>query len=280
MTSGVLYVVATPIGNLEDFSPRAVRILQEVELILAEDTRHSSGLLAHFGIDTPIMGFHEHNERKFVTRIIEKLQAGKTVALISDAGTPLINDPGYGLVSTAHTEGINVIPIPGPSAVICALSASGLPTDRFVYEGFLPGKSAARKKRLVQLSKEQRTLVFYEVPHRICDSIMDMMICFGAGREATLAKELTKRYETIRKDTLENLLAWLKGEDDRKKGEFVLLVQGSSSREIDESECIRVLNILLQSLSVKEAAAIAARILDESKNRMYQIALGLTRQEK
>ena len=280
MISGALYVVATPIGNLEDFSPRAVRILKEVALILAEDTRHSAVLLNHFGIDTPVTGFHEHNEQKLVSRITGRLKAGESIALISDAGTPLINDPGYCLVAAAHAEHIRVSAVPGPSAVMSALSVSGLPTDRFVYEGFLPAKDAARKKRLVQLSNEDRTLVFYEVPHRICNSLADMISCFGPEREATLAKELTKYYETIYKNTLANLLSWLNEKKERQKGEFVLLVRGCNSQEIDESECIRVLEVLLNYLSVKDAAAVAATLLKDNRNRMYRLALNLGHKEK
>ena len=275
MVSGVLYVVATPIGNLEDISPRAVGILKESDLILAEDTRHSTVLLNHFGIQTPVTGFHEHNEQKLTVRIIDRLKKGDSIALISDAGTPLINDPGYELVVAAHTEGIKVTPIPGPSAVISALSVSGLPVDRFVYEGFLPAKSSLRRRYLQRLSEEQRTMVFYEVPHRVCSSLDDMIKCFGPGRMATLAKELTKYYETVHKDTLGNLLVWLKEKEERQKGEFVLIVQGATPKESDDTECLRVLGILLKYLTLKDAAAVAATLLDESKNRMYQLALKL-----
>ena len=280
MISGALYVVATPIGNLEDFSPHAVRILKEAALILAEDTRHSAILLNHYGIKTPVLGFHEHNEQKLMSQIIGKLKAGEPIALISDAGTPLINDPGYSLVTAAHAEHIRVSPIPGPSAIISALSVSGLPTDRFIYEGFLPSRDTARKKRLAQLSNEDRTLVFYEVPHRICDSIADMISCFGPEREATLAKELTKHYETICKDTLANLLFWLNEKKERQKGEFVLLVRGCNSQDVDESECIRTLEILLKHMSVKDAAAVAAMLLKDNRNRMYQLALNLSHKKK
>lgn len=280
MTSGALYVVATPLGNLEDFSPRACRILQEADLILAEDTRYSAALLRHFGIGTAVVAFHEHNEKKSISRILERLRSGEDIALISDAGTPLINDPGYELVAAAHTAGIRVVPIPGPAALICALSVSGLPTDRFVYEGFLPARAAARRQRLAELAAEPRTLVFYEVPHRIRDSLKDMIECFGPDRLATLAKELTKYHETVRRGTLAELLTWLNVEPERLKGEFVLLIRGNTtSPAADEAECRRVLEILLRSMSVREAAAAAARILNQSKNRLYAMALELSKKQ-
>ena len=277
MKSGILYVVATPIGNLEDFSFRAIRILKDADQILAEDTRHSAVLLNHYGIDTPVTGFHEHNEDKLIPCIIDKLRAGESIALISDAGTPLINDPGYDLVKLAHKEHIKIVPVPGPSAVIAALSVSGLPTDRFVYEGFLSAKKTARRKCLAQLISEHRTLVFYEVPHRICDTLKDMIDSFGPRREAVLAKELTKQFENVRNDTLENLLHWLNEQDERQRGEFVILVRGNTSKGIEESECKRVLGILIETMSVKEAAGTAAQILGENKNHLYKLALEINK---
>ncbi len=275
MISAGLYVVATPIGNLEDISARAVRTLSEVNLILAEDSRHSGKLLQHFGIHTPVQAFHDHNEHKVLTHLLERLQANQAIALISDAGTPLINDPGYQLVVAAHKQGIRVVPVPGPSAVISGLSVSGLPADRFVYEGFLPNKQAARQKRLAELTDEQRTLVFYEVPHRICACIEDMMGSFGPDRIATLAKEITKHFETIRKDTLAGILDWLQEDPLHQKGEFVLMVHGASAETSDELESVRVLKILLRSLSVKEAAAAAAEIMNGNKNRLYRLAVAI-----
>jgi 16S rRNA (cytidine1402-2'-O)-methyltransferase len=280
MISAGLYVVATPIGNLDDMSVRAVRILSEVDLILAEDSRHSSKLLQHFGIHTPVQSFHEHNEQKLVTKIIERLKSSQSIALISDAGTPLINDPGYQLVVTAHEQGIRIIPVPGPSALISALSASGLPSDRFVYEGFLPNKKAARQKRLAELAEEQRTLIFYEVPHRICASLQDMVEVFGPGRIATVAKEITKHFETIRKDSLAGSLQWLEEDPARQKGEFVLIVHGANQSGSDETETARVLKILLRSMSVKEAASTAAEILNDNKNRLYQLALVINKEQE
>jgi len=281
MISAGLYVVATPIGNLEDMSARAVRILNEVDLILAEDSRHSAKLLQHFAISTPVQAFHEHNEQRLEPKLLEKLKSSQSIALISDAGTPLINDPGYQLVAAAHEQGIRVIPVPGPSALISALSVSGLPSDRFVYEGFLPNKQVARNKRLAELANEQRTLIFYEVPHRICACLQDMIDVFGSGRIATLAKEITKHFETIRKDSLTEILIWVQEDPVHQKGEFVLIVHGNTQNTVEELEASRVLKILLRSLSVKEAASTAAEILNGNKNRLYQLALTIKdKQEK
>jgi 16S rRNA (cytidine1402-2'-O)-methyltransferase len=281
MISAGLYVVATPIGNLEDMSARAIRILRDADLILAEDSRHSSILLQHFGIHTAVQPFHEHNEHKVLAQVLARLKAHQAIALISDAGTPLISDPGYQLVAAAHDQGIRVIPVPGPSALISALSVSGLPSDRFVYEGFLPGKKTARQKYLAELANEQRTLIFYEVPHRICASLQDMMEIFGHDRMAVLAKEITKHFETIRRDSLAGILHWLQEDPLRQKGEFVLIIHGAAAAVADVQEATRVLNILLRFLSVREAAGAAAEILNDNKNRLYQMALAISgRQNK
>lgn len=276
IVSAGLYVVATPIGNLDDLSLRAVNILQNVNLILAEDSRHSGILLKHYGIHTPVLAYHDHNEHQLVPGVIQKIRTGQSVALISDAGTPLISDPGYKLVTAVHAEGLGIIPVPGPSALICALSVSGLPTDRFVFEGFLPAKQNARCQRLSELETENRTLVFYEVPHRICSCMEDMISCFGADRIATLAKELTKKFEIVRRGTLAELLGWLHDDLLHQKGEFVLLVQGDNKAGAVNSEAARVLGILLQTHSVKDAVNIAADILRYNKNSLYQRALELT----
>ena len=276
MTSAGLYVVATPIGNLEDITRRAVNILQNVSLILAEDSRHSVKLLKYYGIHSPVLAYHDHNERQLVPDVIEKIRAGESVALISDAGTPLISDPGYKLVAAVHAKGLNIIPVPGPSALICGLSVSGLPTDRFVFEGFLPNKQHARQRRLSELAAENRTMIFYEVPHRICACVEDMVGCFGTDRIATLAKELTKMFEIIRRDTLGALLNWMQDDPLRQKGEFVLLVQGNTRAGTSNTEAIRVLEILLQTMSVKDAVNIAADILRDNKNNLYQLALEVT----
>ncbi len=274
IAKGVLYVVATPIGNLGDLSPRAARILAQVEVIAAEDTRHSTPLLRHFGIATPLVALHQHNERAQSMRLLERLAAGESVALISDAGTPLISDPGYHLVQSAHAAGHPVVPVPGPNAAICALSAAGLPTDRFVFEGFLPARRAARRRRLEELREEPRTLVFYEASHRIMETVEDLGEMLGGGRRGAIARELTKLYETIYTDTLAGLLAWLRADRDHERGEFVVLVQGAQAAGAgDEEEAGRVLDILLQELPVKQAASLAARITGVSRNRLYERAL-------
>lgn len=274
---GVLYVVATPIGNLEDFSPRAVATLGEVDLIAAEDTRHSRPLLRHFAIDTPMTAVHEHNEREVMEGLLLRLQEGQSIAIISDAGTPLISDPGFPLVRECHRRGIKVSPIPGPSAMVCALSVAGMPTDRFVFEGFLPAKSVARRTRLQQLKSEGRTLVLYESGHRIIETLEDMCDVFGGERPVLLARELTKLYETLIGGSAEELLQCVKEDPMQCKGEMVLLVEGydaeASSGEDPEVE--RVLKILLSELPLKQAAALAARITGEKKNRIYKMGLAL-----
>lgn len=274
--AGILYVVATPIGNLGDLSPRAVETLRKVDRIAAEDTRHSAGLMRHFGITTPMLSLHEHNERQKSQMLLERLQAGESLALISDAGTPLISDPGYVLVGEAHQAGLRVVPIPGPSALIAALCASGLPTDRFCFEGFLPAKSAQRRKCLAALQGETRTLAFYESPHRIEASLADMVETFGAEREALLARELTKTFETIIHAPLGELLQRLQRDSDQRKGEFVLLVHGAAE-QADEglnSETCRTARLLADELPLKQAASLAARISGEKKNAIYQYLLG------
>lgn len=270
---GTLYVVATPLGNLDDLSPRAVRQLKACDRILAEDTRHSRKLLEHYAITTPMQAYHDFNEAGKVTMIIGQLQGGLSMALISDAGTPLINDPGFKLVNAAHKAGIPVVTVPGPSAVIAALSVAGLPTDRFVFEGFLPDKRVARKRHLQSLANEQRTLVFYEVPHRIRATLDDLSAIFGQDRQAVIAKELTKQHENVRRGTLEELIAWLDEDTSRQKGEFVLMVSGATPLGIPEQEARRILSILMREMSLKQAAAVAADILGESKNRLYKLAL-------
>lgn len=279
MNPGTLYVVATPIGNLGDMSSRAVQILGQVDRIAAEDTRHSLPLLRHFGVNVPLTALHEHNEREQGPRLVEALLAGESIALISDAGTPLVSDPGYRLVRGARAQGIAVVPVPGACALTAALSAAGLPTDRFIFEGFLPAKAAARRARLQILSTEIRTLAFFESSHRIEASLQDMADVFGATREAVLARELTKTFETIRGGELEQLRAWVAAQPDQRKGEFVLLVHGADARVVDaEVETDRVLSLLLTELPVKQAAALAARITGAGRNQTYQRALALKRE--
>jgi len=274
MNSACLYIVATPIGNLSDISERAVQILKQVDLIAVEDTRHSGKLLQHSGVSTPMQALHEHNEAKKVEQLIDLLAAGKSIALISDAGTPLISDPGYQLVKAAIDAGIKVSPVPGAAALIAALSASGLPSDAFIFEGFLPNKSAGRLKKLEALADESRTLIFYEAPHRIIDCLEDMQQVFGAERVAVVARELTKTFETIKKDSLENLLSWIKADSNQQRGEFVLLIQGQEKAATTvNAEAERILDILLQELPLKQASQLAARITGIKKNTLYQIGL-------
>ncbi len=274
---GALYIVATPIGNLEDMTPRALETLRQVDRIAAEDTRHSQRLLNHFGIQTPMFSLHEHNERQRVPALLDDLARGMHIALISDAGTPLISDPGFPLVRAAREQGIEIIPIPGCSALICALSASGLPTDRFVFEGFLPAKEGARQRRLEALAQEPRTLVFYESSHRIVASLMALRDGFGNQRPAVVARELTKTFETIHADTLQGLVQWVSEDLNQQKGEFVILVQGHPAREagLVDPEAERVLRLLLEALSVKQSAALAAKITGISRKALYERALQL-----
>jgi 16S rRNA (cytidine1402-2'-O)-methyltransferase len=277
INAGSLYVVATPIGNLEDMTPRAIRILSEVDLIAAEDTRHSGKLLKHFGIEAKTEALHEHNERSQVPRLIEILQAGKSIAFITDAGTPLVSDPGFHLVRSARQAGLTVIPVPGACAAIAALSAAGLPSDRFVFEGFPPAKSAARRAVFEKLREETRTLIFYESPHRILESLREMTEIFGPGREAVLARELTKQFETVRNGTLTELSAWVERDPHQQLGEFVILIHGvpRAEREAVDEEAERVLRILIEELPVSQAAALAAKVTGLKKNRLYEYALNL-----
>ena len=275
-TCGTLYVVATPIGNLDDISARALRVLREVALIAAEDTRHSQRLLQHFGIGTPLAACHEHNERDQGGRFIGRLLAGEDVALISDAGTPLISDPGFHLVRSARAAGIAVVPVPGACALIAALSAAGLPSDRFIFEGFLPAKAVGRRQRLEALREEPRTLLFYEAPHRLLESVEDMLAVFGPERPALLARELTKTFETLKGLPLAELREFIAADSNQQRGECVLLVGGWQAPEGEEAisaESLRVLDLLLAEMPVKRAAALAAEITGGRKNLLYQAAL-------
>ncbi len=277
MTDSILYVVATPIGNLSDMVPRAVEVLQTVSIIAAEDTRHSGKLLAHYNITTPMISYHDHSDEQRLEQIMRHLHEGKSVALISDAGTPLISDPGYRLVTDVRKAGYAVIPIPGPCAAVAALSAAGLPTDRFVFEGFLPAKSAARQKRLELLQHEERTLVFYESTHRIVETLEDMAQVFGVDRQAVIARELTKTFETIISAPLQELQAILNNDAHQCKGEFVVLLKGVDERDKHalDPDAERILKILLEELSVKQASELAAKITGVSKKAFYQFALNL-----
>ena len=275
---GVLYVVATPIGNLGDMTPRAIDTLKSVDIIAAEDTRHSNKLLQHFGIDTTVISYHEHNERPCTDTLIAHLQQGKNVALISDAGTPLISDPGFCLVRQARLASIRVIPIPGASALIAALSASGLPPSRFLFEGFLPAKQQARREKLSELNQQNATVIFYESPHRIIECISDMCAVLGGERYVVLARELTKTFEFIHGAPLSELSPWLLVDTNRQRGEFVILVQGvdTVNKQIVNQDAVRVLDILLEDLSVKQAASLASKITGVNKNVLYEQALQKT----
>lgn len=274
---GVLYVVATPIGNLDDWSPRAVATLKAVSVVAAEDTRHSGRLLQHFNIPTRLVAVHDHNEAGRVQGLLDQLGRGDDIALISDAGTPLISDPGYRLVAAAQSAGFRVVPIPGACAAIAALSAAGLPSDRFIFEGFLPAKTAGRRERLQQLAGETRTLMFYEAPHRIVECLQDMVAVLGGDRRIVLARELTKTFETVRQYSLTEMLAWVSTDPDQQRGEIVLVLEGApeAAGEQDWQEADRVLGILLAELPVKQAAALAAGITGMKKNALYERALAL-----
>jgi 16S rRNA (cytidine1402-2'-O)-methyltransferase len=268
-----LYVVATPIGNLGDMVPRAVEVLQTVDVIAAEDTRHSKRLMQHFSISTPMVAYHDHSGAVTVTALVDRLAAGESIALISDAGTPLISDPGYRLVDAALTAGIKVVPIPGASAVIAALSAAGLPSDRFIFEGFMPAKQQGRVKQLQALVAESRTLIFYEAPHRLLDCLQDIREVFGDHREVVMARELTKTFETIKRAPVAELCNWVAADHHQQKGECVLLVKGSSSVANESAEGERVFDLLAAELPLKQAAALAAKITGAKKNSLYQYGL-------
>ena len=275
--AGTLYVVATPIGNLGDMGQRAREVLAGVDCIAAEDTRHTAKLLAHFGIQTAQISLHEHNEDERARQVIGRLQAGESLALVSDAGTPLISDPGYRLVHEARAAGLRVVPVPGPSAIIAALSVSGLPTDRFSFEGFLPAKGGARRKALEALVDDPRTLVFYESSHRIGESLEDMRAVFGADRPAAIARELTKTFEQVQDGGLGELVEWLGADPNRQRGEFVVMVAGRrrAEGELDEVEAARVMALLLEELPLKKAARLAADLLDLPRNTLYDLGLRL-----
>lgn len=273
--AGVLYIVATPIGNLSDMTERAIETLRGVDLILAEDTRHTKPLLQHFAINTRTQAFHDHNERDQVSKVIEKLEAGKNIALVSDAGTPLISDPGYGLVNAAQKANVQVSPIPGACAVIAALSASGMPTDQFLFAGFIPAKTQQRLNFLKSFTEQTSTLVFYESSHRILDSLRDCVEVFG-DRKATMARELTKKFETIRSTTFDELRQWVSEDENQRKGEFVLIVEGvDKNQDKDDQNMDQMLCVLLEELSVSQAVDLTVKLLGAKKNKVYKRALEL-----
>ena len=278
MEHGTLFVVATPIGNRDDLTPRARQVLGEVDVIAAEDTRHTGRLLSHFGIKTPLLALHEHNEAEQIEPLVARLQAGVSIALVSDAGTPLISDPGYRLVAAAHEASIPVSPLPGASAVMAALSVSGLPTDRFTFEGFLPARTEARQKKLDSLAAESRTMVFLESVHKVRASIPDMVVVFGAERPAFLGRELTKLHEQCLQAPLSALVEGLAAGDIPCKGEFVLIVAGRPDAEIEQGATVTaetVLRELLPHLPGKQATDIAARLSGERRNDVYAQMLKL-----
>ncbi len=270
-----LYIVPTPIGNLGDITQRALDVLSSVDVIAAEDTRHTGKLLSHFNIQTKTFALHDHNEQQKAQVLVEKLLSGESIALVSDAGTPLISDPGYHLVTQCRQAGVKVVPLPGACAVITALSASGLPSDRFSFEGFLPAKSKGRKDKFMEIAKVERTCIFYESPHRITESLQDMLSVLGPEREVVLARELTKTYETIQGLPLGELIDWIEEDENRKRGEMVLLVHGhreQADAELPE-EALRTLAILTKELPLKKAAALAAEIYNLKKNALYKWGL-------
>jgi len=271
--------VATPIGNLADFSPRAVEVLKQVDVIAAEDTRHSRKLLVHYGINRPLVSCHEHNEVEQAQVFRDQLLHGQSIALISDAGTPLVSDPGYRIVKEAIGHGIQVSPIPGPCAAIAALSVSGLPSNRFLFVGFPPAKHKARIDLLQSLTAEVATLIFYESPHRLTETLADMNTVFGASRTATMARELTKMHESVMSGSLEQLIEAVQTDNTWQMGEMVLLLEGATAEPRDQSTLAieQVLRPLLEELSLKQAVQLATRITGARKNDVYQLAVALSR---
>ena len=275
--TGTLYIVATPIGNLDDITFRAFEVLKSVDFVLAEDTRHSKTLLSHLDISKPIRAFHEHNEREKTKAIISEIYSGKSIALISDAGTPLISDPGYFLVAQAKKEGLKVVPIPGPTALITALSASGLASDSFTFLGFLPSKQTARVKLLTGLAGRTETIIFYESPKRVLATLTDMQTIFGDSREVCLAKELTKAFETIHTGSIPNLIEYLTIDQNHQKGEFVILISATNKIDLAEAEIQldSLLPILCAEMGTSKAAKIAAKITGIDKKKCYKRAMDL-----
>jgi 16S rRNA (cytidine1402-2'-O)-methyltransferase len=275
ISASTLYIVPTPIGNLGDITQRALSVLQSVDLIAAEDTRHTGLLLQHFAINARLFALHDHNEQQKSEVLLARLREGQSIALVSDAGTPLINDPGYHLVRTCREAGIRVVPLPGPCAAIAALSAAGLPSDRFCYEGFLPAKSKGRRDALKALEQEPRTIIFYESTHRLLDSLDDICAVLGEARYVVLAREITKTWESIHGAPIGELAAWVKEDENRRKGEMVLIVEGFKAQSDDElpADALRTLALLQTELPLKKAAALAAEIHGVKKNALYKYAL-------
>ena len=277
MTTAILYVVSTPIGNLQDLTPRAIETLNRVDLIAAEDTRHSGRLMQHFAISTPMIALHDHNERQRAQSLVQKLSEGQSIALISDAGTPLISDPGYHLVSAVREAGYQVVPVVGPCALIAGLSVSGLATDRFSFYGFLPAKGSGRRQQLQLLERVTHTQVFYESPHRIVATVDDIVSVMGADRRLVLARELTKTFETVYGAKASEVQAWLAADHNQQKGEFVVLLEGAEPEQLQEigPEEERILTLLLAELPIKKAATITASMTGHKKKALYDRALAL-----
>lgn len=273
--SSALYIVATPIGNIDDISLRAIETLKQVDLIAAEDTRHSKSLLDRLGVSTPLVAYHEHSGAPKLEKLLSVLEEGKRLALISDAGTPLISDPGYPLVSAARERNIAIYSVPGPCAVITALAASGLPSDRFSFEGFLPAKSVARRKRMEALAADERTLVFYEAPHRILECLQDAKLVFGADREAVVARELTKTFETYLSGSLESLCEQVASDQNQQRGEIVLIIRAAVAQKEEgpSEEDKRLLKLLLNELPASKAASVVAKYSGRDKKELYQLAM-------
>ena len=276
--SGTLYVTATPIGNLDDLTPRAAQTLASVDLVAAEDTRHTRRLLSHIGANPAVMALHDHNEQQVVETLIEALESGKDVALVSDAGTPLVSDPGYRLVRAVQEAGITVVPVPGVSAVTAALSVAGLPTDRFCFEGFTPHKRAARRSFLQNLAREPRSMVFFESVHRIGESLSDMVEAFGADREAFIGRELTKLHEQCIRQPLGELARLAQSGEIVGKGEFVVVIAGAPQVDASLAEAERLLRLLLDKVSAREAARIAAEYTGLKKNALYDRILEIRKE--
>ncbi len=278
--SAQLFVVATPIGHLDDMTFRAIEVLKSVSVVAAEDTRQSAQLLKHYNISTPLTACHDHNESNKINILIERLKNGEDIALVSDAGTPLISDPGFKLVRAAQENHIRVIPVPGACAAIAALSAVGLPSDRFSFEGFLPSKQSQRMLQLEKLKHETHTLIIYEAPHRILDCVKDMVEVFGAERPVGFAREITKTFETIKKMTLAELLAFIENDHHQQKGEIVLVIGGATQEhDVNQEKLDKLLLRLLEDLSVKAASQLAADLTGIKKKVAYQRALELTQQD-
>lgn len=275
--TGTLYVVATPIGNLGDITQRAIATLLQVDAIAAEDTRHTVGLLRHLGISKPLLAVHEHNEQQSAQGLIKRLQAGESIAMVTDAGTPAVSDPGALVVQAVRQAGLAVVPIPGVSAVITALSAAGIAQPGFYFEGFLPASGSQRRKRLEVLKALPTTLVFYEAPHRIVECVTDMANVLGGHRQLTLARELTKTFETIHTCSLVEAIAWLQADPNQQRGEFVLLVHADIQEKAEglDEETLRILQRLLQELPLKQAVALATDITGQKKNELYEAALAI-----